>query len=160
MDHRGGILREAEGIQNWEGVVTIVKLSCIILNWNFQSLMAATLGCGSRNVLGISISVVLESYIDEFEHLRSLVLQHNHFLPDSYFLESFIGGLKSTVKPFVRAYKPQTVTAAIEYARCQEESIEVSNGFYKASTTAKSIFLRLPLNQTHPNSHYPHHKTA
>lgn len=47
----------------------------------------------------------LESYIDEFEHLRSIMIQNNSILPDSYVLESFIGGLKPAVKPFVKAFK-------------------------------------------------------
>lgn len=59
----------------------------------------------------------LESYIDEFENLRSLMLQSNHNLPDTYVLESFIGVLKPAIKPFVRALKPISVTDAILYAR-------------------------------------------
>lgn len=65
----------------------------------------------------------LEKYIDEFEDLRAVMVQINHILPDSYILDSFIGGLKPSVKPFVRAFKPDTISQAIEYARLQEESI-------------------------------------
>ena len=45
-------------------------------------------------------------------------------MPDSYFLESFIGGLTTVVKPLVRAFNPQTLSAAIDYARYQEEPIQ------------------------------------
>uniref|UniRef100_A0A803L3P0 Ty3 transposon capsid-like protein domain-containing protein n=1 Tax=Chenopodium quinoa TaxID=63459 RepID=A0A803L3P0_CHEQI len=68
----------------------------------------------------------IESYVDNFEELKSLMLQQNHGLPDSYFLASFIGGLKPAVKPFVKAFKPQTLAEAVEFARLQEESLEAS----------------------------------
>lgn len=48
-------------------------------------------------------------------------------LPDSYFLDSFIGGLKPFVKPFVRAFKPTTISQDIEYARLQEEFVSLTN---------------------------------
>ena len=41
-------------------------------------------------------------------------------------LESFIGGLKPTVKPFVKAFKPHNVADATMYARLQEESIQAN----------------------------------
>lgn len=67
----------------------------------------------------------LEKYIDDFEDLRAVMIQINHILPDSYILDSFIGGLKPSVKPFVRAFKPETISQAIEYTRLQEESLSV-----------------------------------
>ena len=67
----------------------------------------------------------LEKYIDDFEDLRAVMLQINHILPDNYILDSFIGGLKPSVKPFVRAFKPNSISQAIEYARLQEESLAV-----------------------------------
>lgn len=75
----------------------------------------------------------LEDYVDEFESARSLMLQHNHMLPDAYILDSFIGGLKATVKPFVKAFKPTTIAEAIDYARLKEESLNAS---YKSVRTS------------------------
>ncbi|KAL8100580.1 hypothetical protein AgCh_032728 [Apium graveolens] len=69
----------------------------------------------------------IETYIDEFDNLRSLMEQHNLVLPDTYFLDSFVGGLKTSVKPFVKAFKPTTVTEAIRYARLQEENLQALN---------------------------------
>lgn len=77
----------------------------------------------------------LESYVDEFENLRSLMIQQNNMLPDSYFLDSFVGGLKPTVKPFVRAFKPETLSAAIEYARLEEEILEA----YKQTVSPRFV---------------------
>lgn len=89
----------------------------------------------------------IEEYIDEFDNLRSLMEQFHHVLPDPYMLESFIGGLKPAVKPFVKAFKPQTVTDAILYARLQEESIQANNQkFTKSSYTPKSSNLMFSAN--------------
>ncbi|XP_063948159.1 uncharacterized protein LOC135152240 [Daucus carota subsp. sativus] len=79
----------------------------------------------------------LEDYIDEFENARSLMLQNNHIFPDSYMLDSFIGGLKASVKPFFRAFKPTTIAQEVEYARLKEET--TTNGFKpsKFSTTTQ-----------------------
>ncbi|XP_074298103.1 uncharacterized protein LOC141628919 [Silene latifolia] len=68
----------------------------------------------------------LEDYLDTFEHLRGLMLQRNRLLPDQYFLDSFVGGLKPAVKPFVKAFKPGSLTEAVEYARLQEETISAT----------------------------------
>ena len=68
----------------------------------------------------------LETYVDEFENLRSIMLQSNHVLPEGYILDSFIGGLKPALKPFVKAFKPSSITEAIDYARLQEESLQLS----------------------------------
>ncbi|KAJ4706571.1 Retrotransposon gag protein [Melia azedarach] len=63
----------------------------------------------------------LEDYIDEFENLRSIVLQNGRMLPDDYVLDSFIGGLKPAIKPFARAFNPTTTADAVKFARIQEE---------------------------------------
>uniref|UniRef100_A0A803MHB4 Ty3 transposon capsid-like protein domain-containing protein n=1 Tax=Chenopodium quinoa TaxID=63459 RepID=A0A803MHB4_CHEQI len=36
----------------------------------------------------------IESYIDEFENLKAIMLQNSYALPEKYLLESFVGGLK------------------------------------------------------------------
>ena len=59
----------------------------------------------------------LEKYIDEFEDLRALMLHNSPDMPDAYILDSFIGGLKPAIKPFVKAFKPTSIAAAIEFAR-------------------------------------------
>lgn len=38
----------------------------------------------------------LEEYVDEFEELKSILLQAGHKLTDEFALESFIGGLNPT----------------------------------------------------------------
>lgn len=65
----------------------------------------------------------IEECLDEFEEMRALLMQKNHLLSDEFFLESFIGGMKASIKPFVRAFKPKTISEAVEFARLQEESL-------------------------------------
>jgi len=65
----------------------------------------------------------LEEYLTIFEELKALMLVTNPTMLASYFLESFIGGLKPIIKSFVRAFNPQTLYAAMKIARHQEETI-------------------------------------
>ena len=65
----------------------------------------------------------LDEYIAKFEELKALLLMSSPTMPESYFLESFIGGLKAAVKPLVRAFNPRIVDDAIEQARLQEEHV-------------------------------------
>lgn len=65
----------------------------------------------------------IEVYLDEFEELKSDVLETHHSLPDEFILDSFIGGLKPGIKPFVKAFKPVTLADAVEFARLQEEAL-------------------------------------
>lgn len=44
-------------------------------------------------------------------------------MPESYFLESFVGGLKPIIKSFMRKFKPQNLYTAMETARLQEDNI-------------------------------------
>lgn len=90
----------------------------------------------------------LESYIDEFENLKSIMKQNNHVLPDAYVLDSFVGGLKSSVKPFVKAFKPATIADAIQYARLQEESLAFTD--IKVVKTSVPVFGKLNPVSTQP----------
>ena len=66
----------------------------------------------------------LAEYLARFEELRVIMLLRTPNMPENYLLESFIGGLKPAIKSLVRAFKPQTLDAAIEQARFQEEHIQ------------------------------------
>ena len=88
----------------------------------------------------------IEEFIDEFDNVRSLMEQNHHILPDSYFLESFIGGLKPTVKPFVKAFKPVNVAEAIMYARLQEKSIQANSK--KIGNSTGSVYSSKPYAST------------
>ncbi|VFQ92985.1 unnamed protein product [Cuscuta campestris] len=66
----------------------------------------------------------LEEYVDKFEELKGLLLRKRPNMPQEYFLDSFIAGLKPQIKPFVKAFAPTSVTKAISYARLQEQTVE------------------------------------
>jgi len=51
----------------------------------------------------------LDEYLTRFEELKALLLIRNPTMPDTYFLESFIGGLKPAIESFVRALNPQNL---------------------------------------------------
>ena len=57
--------------------------------------------------------------MDKFEELRALLLMKDSLLPGEHFLDSFVGGLKP-----VRAFLLKTLTEAMEYPRCQEETVQ------------------------------------
>lgn len=48
----------------------------------------------------------LEEYLTLFEELKALLVLINSTMAELYFLESFIGELKPTIKSFVRAFHP------------------------------------------------------
>ncbi|XP_074265848.1 uncharacterized protein LOC141588299 [Silene latifolia] len=60
-------------------------------------------------------------------------------LTEDYFVESFIGGLKPSIKPFVRAFQPLTIAKALEIARLQEEHLTMTKTFNKLPYPAKSV---------------------
>ena len=66
----------------------------------------------------------LEECVDAFKSNRSFLEMHDYDLSPMFILESFISGLKDIIKPFVKAFKLDTLAKAIEYARLQEESVK------------------------------------
>uniref|UniRef100_A0A803MQL7 Retrotransposon gag domain-containing protein n=1 Tax=Chenopodium quinoa TaxID=63459 RepID=A0A803MQL7_CHEQI len=63
----------------------------------------------------------IETYVDGFENLKSIMMQSGYVLPEKYTLESFIGGLKPGLRPF-------------------DESITINTGQYpKPANTKKHI---------------------
>ena len=66
----------------------------------------------------------MEEYFDDFECNRSFLEKHDYDLSPKFILDSFISGLNDTLKPFIKAFKPDSVTKAMEYARLQEESVK------------------------------------
>ncbi|XP_074304368.1 uncharacterized protein LOC141639077 [Silene latifolia] len=76
----------------------------------------------------------IDDYLDAFENLKGLMMQRNSLLPEQYFLDSFIGGLKPSLKPFVKAFKPRTLAYVVEYSRLQEETLSVTKNVPKNFT--------------------------
>jgi hypothetical protein len=51
----------------------------------------------------------VDDYIERFEELRSLMGALNPLLPESYYVSSFISGLKDEIKPMLKILKPAKV---------------------------------------------------
>jgi len=83
----------------------------------------------------------LDEYLVRFEELKALLLVRNPMMPASYFLESFVGGLKPAIKSFVRALNPQNLDAAMEIARLQEQTISALKMPIDRSTKPHSMHL-------------------
>jgi len=66
----------------------------------------------------------IDQYLEKFEDLKALMLLKNPSLPMDYFVDSFVGGLSPQLKSFTKAFKPQTLAAAVDYARLQEATIQ------------------------------------
>ncbi|KAJ8439033.1 hypothetical protein Cgig2_028479 [Carnegiea gigantea] len=66
----------------------------------------------------------VDEYLEQFEEMKALLIQRTPLLPDSFFIDGFVGGLKPQLKPFVKALNPVTLTEAMNLARLQEEALE------------------------------------
>ena len=67
----------------------------------------------------------VKEYQEQFEELKPLMLIKNRNLDESYFISSFISGLKEEIKPMLRMLKPATLTEAFELSQWQEYSLKV-----------------------------------
>lgn len=56
----------------------------------------------------------VQSYIQEFKEMRSLMKESNKVLTDEYFMDSFVGGLKEKINKFVVMQKPITLLSATQ----------------------------------------------
>jgi len=90
----------------------------------------------------------LDEYLERFEELKALMIQRTPALPDVFFVDSFISGLKPQLKPFVKVLNPDSLQAAITVARLHEEALDAWKGPYKPP----SSFHKSPLLSTLPTS--------
>lgn len=66
----------------------------------------------------------MDEYLERFEELKSLMIQRSPRLPDSFFVDSFVGAFKSQLKPFVKALNPLPLNDAVHFARPQEDALK------------------------------------
>ncbi|CAO2817554.1 unnamed protein product [Amaranthus hypochondriacus] len=64
----------------------------------------------------------LKDYLNSFEESKSLMIQETPQIPESFFLNSFIGGLNPSLKHFVQALNPRSLYSAVEYARLKQKN--------------------------------------
>ncbi|XP_026443847.1 uncharacterized protein LOC113344001 [Papaver somniferum] len=92
---------------------------------------------GSFNKLVQSSSV--DDYYDEFESLKALTLRMNPSLSESYFVMSFLSGLKDDIGKIVSMFHPKTLADAFSLARLQEQKLQLTNAASKPFTKSFNI---------------------
>ncbi|KAL4332246.1 hypothetical protein GQ457_07G001740 [Hibiscus cannabinus] len=94
----------------------------------------------------------VEEYQEKFEELKPLMLQQNCHLPESYFISSFISGLREEIKHKVKVHEPTTLVDAYRKAKLYELSMEIETKkfktpFHTTPTTNKTTAYQHPLPQ-------------
>jgi len=74
----------------------------------------------------------LDEYLERFEELKALMIHRTPALPDVFFVDSFISGLKPQLKPFVKVLNSDSLQVAITFARLHEKALEAGKGPYKS----------------------------
>nr|XP_027081138.1 uncharacterized protein LOC113703854 [Coffea arabica] len=110
----------------------------------------------------------VEEYQEKFEELKALMMMTNRNMDETYFISSFISGLKEEIKPMIKMLKPATLAEAFELSQWQEYSLKLQNksskenvkplgenrlGLSRNTTTALGVnSYRIPL---HSNPKHP-----
>ena len=94
----------------------------------------------------------VDDYIERFEELKSLMSALNPALSESYYVSSFISGLKEDIKPMLKILKPANVSMAFEQARWQEES---SNALSRKSRPMQRSNIAFNHGKVSSNTPYP-----
>ncbi|KAL8171875.1 hypothetical protein V2J09_023679 [Rumex salicifolius] len=66
----------------------------------------------------------VEVYTDKFEELRAFMLMYNSTLTESYFISSYISGLKEEIRSLVKIGQPSTLPTAFEQARLHHGAVQ------------------------------------
>ena len=65
--------------------------------------------------------------------MKTIMLTRNPKLDESYFISSFISGLKEKIKPMVKMFKLQTLAKTFEVAKLQESYLDIQSKQSKPS---------------------------
>ncbi|GMI90521.1 hypothetical protein HRI_002721400 [Hibiscus trionum] len=67
----------------------------------------------------------VEEYQDKFEELKPYIIQQNPYQEESYFVSSFLSGLKEELRHRVKTGRPTSLAEAYRLARLHELALEV-----------------------------------
>jgi Reverse transcriptase (RNA-dependent DNA polymerase)/RNase H-like domain found in reverse transcriptase/Retroviral aspartyl protease/Retrotransposon gag protein len=98
----------------------------------------------------------IEEYWHQFEKWRSRILLKGRRFTERDFIDSFISGLKGEVKPFVLAFKPISVDAALEYTQYMESATETQ--LKRMKSTVKGFPTPQVVNKVPEKGHFSGHK--
>lgn len=106
----------SKGIVRWADFATEI---CNRFQWASNSKL---------NLIGefknIEQKGTVEKYLEEFEELKAWVLIRNPTIPEEFFLEFFIEGLKEEIRHSVKMLDPYSFSKVVEKARHQENLLE------------------------------------
>ncbi|KAK2974775.1 hypothetical protein RJ640_000438 [Escallonia rubra] len=91
----------------------------------------------------------VEQYYNEFETLRSVLVNEGCKFEEVYFVQSFISGLKDEIRLEVEKFEVYNLSRAIYLARKQEATL--NNSWNQSRTTPKLQPTYSPLTPTRPN---------
>ncbi|XP_026417003.1 uncharacterized protein LOC113312466 [Papaver somniferum] len=90
------------------------------------------------NIVGIfnklSQLTTVEAYFEEFEYYKALLLSVHKDFPESYFIASFIGGLKEELRNSILMFESKTLMNAFSLARMQEQTLLLQHKTHKPTT--------------------------
>ncbi|XP_026396053.1 uncharacterized protein LOC113290683 [Papaver somniferum] len=75
-----------------------------------------------------------DEYYEEFESLKALMLKMNPSLSETYFIMSFLSGLKDEIGKSVSMFHPQTLSDAFSLSRLQEQNLALTAAATKLFT--------------------------
>nr|CAD1825833.1 unnamed protein product [Ananas comosus var. bracteatus] len=98
---------------------------------------------------------IVEDYQEQFEDLRSRLLNTNSQFAPEYFLSSFLSGLKEEISTTVKMMRPSSLTQAFELAKLQEQNLKAvmrtSKMWFKSQgSTLANSGPRATVRQHHP----------
>ncbi|KAL4339801.1 hypothetical protein GQ457_08G022490 [Hibiscus cannabinus] len=110
----------------------------------------------------------MEEYQERFEALQPFMLQLNSHLGESYFISSFISGLKYIIRHKVRVHEPQTSADACRKAKIYELALEIEEkkpkfsyrSPYQSSPTSQKVSASHPLTQPKQQTFAPRPKQS
>ncbi|XP_026399861.1 uncharacterized protein LOC113295752 [Papaver somniferum] len=104
-------------------------LTQAVIPWPYfcQSVCARFENPAHDNIVGIFNKLAqittVDAYFEEFEYYKALLLGVHQDFPESYFIASFIGGLKEELRSSVLMFDPKTLLHAFSLARMQERTL-------------------------------------
>ncbi|KAL4289531.1 hypothetical protein GQ457_14G023340 [Hibiscus cannabinus] len=99
----------------------------------------------------------VEDYQERFEELKPYMIQQNPYLEETYFVSSFLSGLKEELRHRVKVHQPQSLNEAYMQAKLHELSMEIESKKFRTIpyTFSNPTFSQKPTPPTQPTQQKP-----
>ena len=92
-----------------------------MISWDEFSRVVCNRFCSKDDIMEKFNKVVqkgnMDEYVKKFEELKSLMHALNSSLPESYYIFSFVSGLKGDIKPMLKMLKPMTLMTTFKQVK-------------------------------------------